>query len=82
MINPLFEEDMEFSNLVEDEFNGDTLSYYCNKLDFSSSICDGEYSNDVALGKLEDEVLDRVVFENQRTLHSKFYDNSYEERTN
>ena len=35
VINPLFEEDMECSDLVEDDFNDDTLSYYCKRLDCS-----------------------------------------------
>ena len=38
--------------------------------------------DDVAFCEFEDEVLDGVVFENQLTLHSKFYDDSYEVKTN
>ena len=58
VINPLFEEDMEVSNLVGLDANGDTLSYCCNKLEYCSSICDIESSNDVSFCDFEDEVFD------------------------
>ena len=57
IINPLFEKHMECSDLVEDEFNDDTLSYCCEKSDFSSFVCDRECSDNVAF---DDEMLDEV----------------------
>ena len=63
VINPLFEDDMEVSDLVEDDINCDTQSYCCNKSDCSSSICDRKYSNDATFYELEGEVLDEVFIE-------------------
>ena len=82
VINPLFEEDMEVSDLVGLDANSDILSYCCNKSKYCSSIYDIEFSNDVAFCEFEDEVFDGVVFEEKLTLHSKFYDDSYEVKTN
>jgi hypothetical protein len=82
IINPLFEEDLEGSGLVELHANGDTLSYCYNKSEYCSSICDVEFSNDIAFCELEDEVFDGNFFEEKPTLHSKFYDDSYEVKNN
>ena len=42
IVNPLFEEHLEVSDLVELDVNVDMLSYCCEKLECSSSICDSE----------------------------------------
>ena len=73
---------MEVLDLVGLDANSDTFSYCCNKLEYCSCISDIEFSNDVAFCELEDEVFDGVVFEEKLTLHSKFYDDSYEVKTN
>lgn len=72
VINPLFEDDMEFLDSVEDELNVDPLSDCYNKSDCSSSICDSECFNGATFFKHEDEVLAKVSFENELALHDKF----------
>ena len=58
VINQLFEEKMEVSDLVGLDANGDTLSYYYNKSKYCSSIFYIEFSNDVSFCDLKDEVLE------------------------
>ena len=82
VINPLFEDDMEVSGLAGLDANCDTLSYYCNKSNYCSSISDVESSNDVVFGECEDEVFNGVVFEDKLTLHGKIYDDSNEVNAN
>lgn len=82
VINPLFEEDVEFSDLAGLDANCDTLSYCCNKLEYCSSIPDVEISNDAIFGECEDEVFDGVSFEEKLTLHGNFCDDSNEVNTN
>ena len=54
---------MEGLDLVEDEFNDDTLSYYCKRLDCSSFEYDSE-NDDVASYEMDGKVFDKVVVEN------------------
>ena len=60
--HPLFQEETKVSDLEEDELNADTLSYCCDKSDWSSSTDDNECSNNVALSEFEDVVPDEVSF--------------------
>ena len=71
VINPLFEENFELSDLVEPDVNDDEVSYYCEKSVCPSSVCDSEYVNDVAF---DNEVFDQVVVDDQLACISKFYD--------
>ena len=75
IINPLFEEHLEISDLVELDFDDDALSNYYEKLDFFSSSYDNDCERDVAFN---DEGCDQVVVEDQLTCNKKFYDDSYE----
>lgn len=74
VVDPLFEEHMECSNLIEDEFNYDTLSYCCKKLDYYSFRCDSENDNDVASHDVDNKVFDKVINENQHAPCNEFYD--------
>lgn len=73
---------MEVSSLARLDANGDTLSYCCNKLEDCSSISNIQSSNDAAFCDFEDEVFNGLVFEERPTLHSMFYDDSNEVKTN
>ena len=48
VINPLFEEHMELLDLVENDLNTDTLSYFYKRLGASSSECDGKTIDEIA----------------------------------
>jgi hypothetical protein len=73
---------MEVSYLVGLYANYDTLSCFCNILDYCSSISDFEYSNDVVFGEHEYEVSNGVVFKEKLTLHGKFDNDSNEVNSN
>ena len=65
---------MECSNLVENDLNGDKLSYYYKRWDCSSSEFDSDYGDDVASHNMDNKVLDKVISENQHGPCNEFYD--------
>lgn len=77
VISPVFEEDMECLDLVEDCLNDDTLSYYYKRLDFFSSRCDSDYDDDVASHEVYNKVFDEAVNENQHAPCNEFYDEEH-----
>lgn len=81
VINPLFEEHMEVSDLAKNKFNDDTLSYYCKRSDCSSSKYDNEYDHDIASG-YDNKVFDETVIENLPIPCNVFYDEYFNVMTN
>lgn len=73
VINLLFEEDFEFSDLVELGINDDELSYYYKRSNCSFSKYDSE-DDDVVSYEIENKVFDKVFIEDQHARYSKFYD--------
>ena len=73
IINSLFEEHMECLDLVEDEFNDDTFSYYSERSNCSTFECDSE-NDDVASDEIDNKVFDEVVIENLSAHCNEFYD--------
>lgn len=82
VINPLFEENSEFSNLVELGINDDELSYCCEKSVYSSPECDSEYTNQNFNCDYEDKVFDEMVIENSPAPCNEFYDGHSNVKTN
>lgn len=73
VVNPLFEEHMECSDLVNADIDDDMLSYYCKRSNCSSSRCDNENDNDVASCDVDNKVLEEVVIKNQLAPCNEFY---------
>ena len=65
---------MDGSDLVEDDLNDDTLSYFYERLDCSSFEFDSDYDNDVASDEIHNKVFDEVVIENKHAPCNEFYD--------
>lgn len=82
VINPLFEEDMEFPYLVENEFNTDTLSYYYEKSDVSYSKYECESIEEIASHDINKKVFDEMVIENLLAPCKDFYDGHSNTKTN
>ena len=73
IINPLFEERMEFLDLVNTNLDDDTLSYYNRRSDFFSSRCDNDNDGGVASYDVHNELLDEAIVEDQPTLYKEVY---------
>ena len=76
IINPLFEEDVNSSDFVENDLNTDTFSYCYKRSDVSSSECDGSNIDEIAFHD-ENKVFDKVVIEDQYTPCNDFYNECF-----
>lgn len=73
IINLLFEECIDGSDLSGFDLNDDTLSCCCKKSNSSSSKIDNDNDDDVAFCELDDEAFDEVIFVDQPILCNDLY---------